>query len=169
MKNSNVVKCLLASIPFLGMAMYLTVCSIQFDMNITSYLKRAADANTVEMAEGELSKVLTILKEKNLNDGWSNIFWSTGANDVKFWYSNLETSYHELKSLPQNASHLEKSNMLIKLRETIIDHGEHGDKVTTPPNISIFPNQRFIALCEAFSMLILIGTILFVSYSEFKD
>ena len=40
-----------------------------------------------------------------------------------------------------NASQLEKSNVLMKLRETLIDNGENGDNLTVPDGLSRYPNN----------------------------
>ena len=109
-------------------------------------MKRAADANTVDMAKDELKTVIDYLDAHNMTEGYTSILWTTPDADVGFWYKNITTSYDELCSLSDTASGLERSNMLIKLRETLIDHGgEGGDSVTQPSGIAIFPNNVMYA------------------------
>jgi hypothetical protein len=53
----------------------------------------------------------------------------------------------QLHSINPNSSQLEKTNVLMKLRETILDN----HYVTSPDDISIFPNNLayFLSLCFA--------------------
>ena len=44
-----------------------TVKNIQFDRNCGGYLKRAADANTIELAKVELSRAIKYMDENKLN------------------------------------------------------------------------------------------------------
>lgn len=119
-----------------------TYNAIQFDRKCEGHLKRAADANSVEMAEKELGLALNYMEANNLTTGYTSVIYTSPEDDVEFWYTNVKTSYDELISLSDSTTSLEKSNVLIKLRETLIDHsGESGDKVTVPPGIHNFPNN----------------------------
>jgi hypothetical protein len=73
-----------------------------------------------------------------LTTGIVSLFLQQPKNDVKFWYTNIKASYDELSSLSEDATPLEKSNMLMKLRETLVDQGE-STSVTCPNGISIYP------------------------------
>lgn len=117
------------------------VASVRFDIGVGGHLKRAADANTIEIAASELDKALSYAESHNLTKGSTHVLWPTPATDLEFWYNNLKTADNELKNLSPEVSPLEKSNMLIKLRETIIDHGEKGDYITVPYRISVYPDQ----------------------------
>jgi hypothetical protein len=119
----------------------MIVKSIQFDQSCGGYLERAASANTVEIAKGELQRALFYIETEDLTSGYTSVLWKTPDEDLGFWYNNIKTSYNELLSLPENASPLEKSNMLLKLRETLIDHKEKGDSITVPGGISRYPNN----------------------------
>ncbi|MEK7509744.1 MAG: hypothetical protein AAB605_03450 [Patescibacteria group bacterium] len=80
--------------------------------------------------------------------------YRTPDEDVGFWYRNLSSSLNELKSIPADAAPLEKSNMLMKLRETLVDQGETSVVVTVPPGISIFPYNTLFALWCAISAIL---------------
>ena len=112
---------------------------VQFEMNCTQYLKRAADANTVETAKEELGKAIAYAEEKNLTDGVVSIIFHQPKNDVGFWYKNMKEAYTELENLPDDASSLERTNVLMKLRESLTDETESGISVTVPDGISIYP------------------------------
>ena len=58
-----------------------------------------------------------------------------------FWYKNMKAAYEELDSLPEDATDLEKTNMLMKLRESLVDSAEDCISVTHPEGISIYPDN----------------------------
>jgi hypothetical protein len=140
----------LASILLLGIGLLVTgkVCSIQFERNCRGYLKHAADANTIALAEQELSKAVSFLEANGLTSGSTHAFYFTPACDLKFWYQNLHASREELRSLPTDVDPLTASNQLLKLRETLVDQGEKGARVTLPPNISIYPAQQLFSIAS---------------------
>lgn len=145
--------------PFLGWATVRVVQFVQFDRAVTGHLKRAADANTVELAEKELVGVVTYLQQNGVTSGYTTaMFYTEPDEDVGFWYSNLSASLEELRKVPQGATQLEKSNILIKLRETLVDHGQ-GVTVTVPPGASIFPRNTLYFLWGWISggMLVIVG------------
>lgn len=131
-----VVMCLL----FASWGVVRIVEGIQFDRNVVGHLKRAADANTIELAEKELAGVVAYLKMTGMTSGYTSVWWTTPDEDVEFWFKNLTASLDELHKVSPVATQLEKSNVLIKLRETLIDHGK-GVSVTAPSGASIFPHN----------------------------
>lgn len=139
MKNTTYFLLIILALGICGTRIYKGVV---FKQNVKGYLKRAADANTVELASGELKKVIDYLEENNLTNGYTSILWETPDEDIDFWYRNIKASQAELLKLPPDADNLEKTNMLIKLRETLIDSGEKM-KVTVPDGIAVYPNNKF--------------------------
>jgi len=143
MTTKNIISILL-------IALSLTIFGIRISkriilkQNVTGYLKRAADANTIDLANEELSKVIAYLEANNLTSGYTSILWRTPDEDIGFWYTNLKASQHELQNL-QSESALEKTNVLIKLRETLVDQGE-STKVTVPDGLAVFPNNKLWAV-----------------------
>ncbi len=134
---------------------------IVLKQNVTGYLKRAADANTVKIAQGEISKVLTYLEQEEMTEGYTSIFWKTPNEDIGFWYRNLKASLQELKQV-ENGSTLEKTNVLLKLRETLMDGGGEGKvRVTVPKGLSAYPNNGMWA---TLMLLAFIGLIAGVGY-----
>lgn len=117
------------------------VNAVDFSFGCEAYLKRAADANTVELAKENLAKAIEYAEENNLTEGIVSIFFKNPKNDIGFWYENMKEAYAELEELPEDATNLEKTNMLMKLRESLTDDGESGVYVTTPEGISIYPNN----------------------------
>ena len=130
---------------------------IQFDRGAEGYLKRAADANTVELAEQNLAVAVKFLEENNITSGYTSILWRTPDEDVGFWHKNLTSALQELRSVKPEASQLEKTNVLMKLRETLLDQGESGTKITVPSGISIFPDNKSYALMALVGSLLLAG------------
>ena len=115
---------------------------IAFKQNVSGYLKRAADANTVDLAKGELKKAIDFLEENDLTSGYTSILYQTPDEDIDFWYRNLKASVAELENLNTESS-LERTNVLIKLRETLLDHsGDGKEKVTVPEGLSVYPDNK---------------------------
>jgi hypothetical protein len=140
-----------------------TYSSIQFDRNCEGYIKRAADANTVELATSNLAIAVQYLEQKNMTSGYTSILCNTPDADVGFWYNNLKTSLEELKDVQPEVSRLERTNILMKLRETLLDGGENGVSVTTPEGISVFPyNIGLFFLCIIGIISGICGVILFL-------
>lgn len=140
MKNIASVLLILFSLTIFGLRISKKVV---FEQNVTGYLKRAADANTIELAQEELTKALDYLEANELTSGYTSIFWETPDEDIDFWYRNLKASQHELQTL-KSESALERTNVLIKLRETLVDTGE-STKVTVPDGLSVYPNNSLWA------------------------
>lgn len=143
--------------------------SIQFDRHCEGYLKRAADANTVEMAKEQLSLAVNYCEANGLTSGYTSVIYTTPDEDVAFWYKNLKSSLAELNAVSPNATQLEKTNVLMKLRETLLDTDNKGETIVTyPSGIPQFPyNRGYVGWC-AFSciMILLFG---FLAYFRWDD
>jgi len=138
---------LLATVALISVGATEIVMSISFDRQIGGHLKRAADANTIELALSEMNTAVTKMEEKGLTSGYTSIVYRTPDEDIGFWYKNLKASRDELASLPTaTTTPLERSNMLIKLRETLLDQGKSGVSVTAPEGISRYPNNGILLL-----------------------
>jgi len=152
-KVAGVLLCLPLLI-FLGVRQ---IMDIQFNRNCEGYLKRAADANTVELAKSQLQIAVSYIERSSLTEGYTSVIYRTPDEDIGFWYNNLRGSLDSLISMKADATDLEKSNMLIKLRETLLDHGEKGVHVTCPEGISIYPYNVFCMITAIFCSLLLIA------------
>jgi prepilin-type N-terminal cleavage/methylation domain-containing protein len=127
---------------------------IKFGIDVTGHLKRAADSNTPETAAVELATALKGMEDRQMTKGYTSILWRSPSEDVGFWYKNLSESLTELEELPEDATGLERSNMLMKLRETILDDtSEGGVTVTAPSGIEVFPNNKLFAFWGLFSAI----------------
>ncbi|MFA5135297.1 MAG: hypothetical protein WC505_05965 [Patescibacteria group bacterium] len=129
------------------------VCAIDFDQNCGGYLKRAADANTVETAHQELGKALKYIEAKHLTQGYTSVLWNTPDEDVGFWYHNLKSAQQELTKVTTTTTQLERSNLLLKLRETLLDK----DGITVPDGISVYPMNTFLWWLGVIASLLLFG------------
>lgn len=141
----------------------LVVLNITFDRNCEGHLKRAADANTIKMASGELHAAVAYMEREGLTQGYTSIIYTTPDEDVGFWYNNIKSAMQQLDSIPSTATDLEKSNMLMKLRETLLDQGESSLSITCPMGISRFPNNTawgITVLIWAIATCALVGAIL---------
>jgi hypothetical protein len=130
--------------------------SVLIKQNVTGHLKRAADANTIELAKQELAFAISYLEKNDLTSGYTSVLWKTPDEDIGFWYKNLIASKGELDNYKGNAT-LEKTNLLMKLRETLVDEGEKTD-VTSPKGLSVFPHNKLWAFLIILALLIVFTT-----------
>ena len=130
--------------------------SIYFNIHCGGYLHRAAYANTVELAAPALKTAIQYIESNGLTSGYTSVIYRTPDEDVGFWYSNLIQAEGELVKLDKNSTTLEKSNALMKLRESLVNHDGF---LICPEGISIYPNNTGyfwagwisgIALCLTF-------------------
>ena len=123
---------------------------------------RAANSNTISIAKSELKVAIAYLEAKDLAHGFVSIFLKQPKNDIGFFYTNVKASLSELESLPDSSSQLEKSNMLMKLRETLTDNGENGTILACPDGISIHPHNAlfFWVLFFAFPICVISGVVI---------
>ncbi len=118
------------------------VKAVTFEIEVTSYLKRASVANTIDLAKTELGKAIKAAEEKNLTEGIVSIFLKNPNNDIGFWYQNMTAAYEELENISPEATQLERTNVLMKLRESLTnDSGESGSDINVPQGISIHPDN----------------------------
>jgi hypothetical protein len=116
---------------------YSIVKDVQFSANCGEYLKLAADANDVDMAEKHLTTAIDYLEANDLTSGHTKIFVYRPSNDIGLWYENLKVAQTQLQEMQKTEyTELEQSNMLMKLRETILDD---GGSLTKPIGIALVP------------------------------
>lgn len=121
---------------------YSIVKDMQFDASCGDYLKLAADANSIDVAEKHLSTAVSYLEANDLTSGYTKIFIYYPTNDIGLWYENLKTAQAQIQEMQANGyTELEQSNMLMKLRETILDD---DGTLTHPEGISIAANYTLM-------------------------
>jgi hypothetical protein len=140
---------------------------VQWTQQVTGYLKHAADANTIPLALQELTKVINYLEAKDLTEGYTSIFYKTPGDDIGFWYQNLKASQAELQNL-KSTSALERTNVLMKLRETLTDSGKKS-RVTYPRGIDTFPNNKLWAVLLMSATVALFAGCTLLIPTETKD
>ena len=127
---------------YLGWGGWRIYNAYNFEVGCSGHLKRAADANTIPLAKKELGIAVEYLTANCLTEGSTAVFFHVPSADIGFLYTNLSAALDELDKIDlEKASNIEKSNMLIKLRETILDSGK-GDSITLPHGISVFPYNK---------------------------
>lgn len=136
------------------------VSRIQFGRHCLGYLKNAADSNTVETAVTRLSLAVDYIEKNRLTSGFTSIVWTAPNEDVEFWATNITSALTELKGVPASATPLEKSNVLMKLRETILDDSDGGQVVTCPAGLSVFPYNTSLCWLACLSVLLGVGGII---------
>ena len=127
---------------FISLITARLIKTVQFDKNCTQYLKRAADASTVELALDELNKAIRYAETNNLTSGYVSIFIQQPTNDIGYWYKNMVACRDELKAIPEDATVLERSNLLMKVRESLTDNGKNGVSITCPAGLDVYPDNK---------------------------
>lgn len=149
----------LALLSMVGLLATTIVKKVEFSQNCSGYLKQAADANSITLAKERLQKSVDYLESNNLTEGYTSLFYKTEDDNIGYWYLNLKTSLNDLNKINTDSiSSLEESNVLLKLRETILDNNDSGDSVTIPNGISRYPNNLLFFMWAVLSFLIVIIT-----------
>lgn len=139
---------------------------VTFNNNCKQYIKRAADASTIEVAREELGKAIEYAEKNNLTEGIVHIFFKQPKNDIGFWYNNMVSAYNELCEVDENTNSMEQTNLLMKLRESLVDNTEDGVSVTVPSGIAVYPNNALLFWFGIISAIMMIGLWLFVFFSD---
>ena len=137
---------------FVGLSGYRIYHNIVFKKEVTGYLKRATDASTIDLALKDLQTAIKYLENNNLTKGFTSIIYESPSEDIAFWYQNLKASEAELIKA-KNSSSLEKTNVLLKLKESLSDEGKKSSSVTYPEGISIYPNNKLVTILFWISLL----------------
>lgn len=132
-----------------------TVKYIQFNQHCAGFLKQAADANTVELALERIDIAIDYIEAHNLTDGYTSVLWKTEDENINYWYRNIKACREELAANLESSS-LEKSNVLMKTRETLTDNGsEGGTTLTVPTGISRYPHNLLYGILLTLSILLM--------------
>ena len=132
---------------------------IQMNASCIGYLEMAADANSVNIANKHLTSAINYLEANNLTSGDTSILIYKPTNDIGLWYENLKSAQAQLTEAcaREDLTALEESNILMKLRETLLDN----EGITHPSTISFYPNHIAWFWWMLFIWLIWIGAVIF--------
>lgn len=120
---------------------------LEFNREVAGHLKRAADANSIEIAVQELEIAVSGMEARGLTRGYTSLLYPTPDEDIGFWYMNTKAALTSLKSLSTSASETDRETKLLKLRQTLLDHSNGGEGVTAPNGVEIYPkNWAWFAL-----------------------
>lgn len=143
------------------------VMAIEFKQQCSGYLKQAADANTVELASERIGMAIEYIESHNLTSGYTSVLWKTEDENIGYWYQNIKACQKELQDC-KDGTQLEKSNVLMKVRESLTDNGEKGTELTIPAGLSRYPNNAMWGILRAISyILIIMGIFKFYSNSSY--
>lgn len=123
----------------------------------------AASANSIDLAKKEMGKVVECIEYRRLRPGFTSVVYNTPEEDVGFWMSNMRSSFDELKQLKAGATSLEKSNVLIKLRETLTHKTKESVKITVPDGITVYPHNAAFMIWGWLSFILgIVGVLTFM-------
>ena len=136
--------------------------SIRFKQNCSGYLKQCANASSITLALDRLNLAIDYLEKNNLTTGYTSILWKTEDDNITFFYNNLKDCQQELIKVA-DASQLEQTNVLMKVREVLTDEGQYGTKLVIPNGLSRYPFNTL------FAILFVVGIIgLFILMIDFN-
>lgn len=142
------------------MPIILLVKSAQFNQDCAGYLKQCSNANSIELALDRLNLAIQYLEENELTTGYTSILWKTENENIGFWYNNLKTCQTELEKAA-NSTQLEQTNILMRVRESLLENGDSGEHLIIPNGIIKYPNNLLNAISLWVSLgLILVGGVL---------
>ena len=136
----------------LGIFMFIPSASmyIDFQQQCGGYLKQAADANTVELAQERLNLAVKYIEEKGYTTGYTSVFVKTEDENIGYWYQNIKACQNELDSALN-------SNVLMKVRESLTDNGEKGTELTIPSGLYAYPHNLLIGIIEWIAFILVIS------------
>lgn len=144
--------CIISVVAWLGVRIYHGTV---FGIHCTGRLKRAADANDVSLARSELEAALTYLEQNKLTTGYTSIVYLSPDEDLSFYYKNLKQAAADLEKInPKTIDDNTKSNVLSRLRKTILDQTSEGEQVTVPSGIEIYPANSLFFIWGLGSLLL---------------
>jgi len=126
---------------FVVWAIIRIVSYVQFNLGCGQYLQRAATANSISLASSNLDTAIKYLEDHNLTSGQVSIILKQPKNDITYWYSNLKSAQTELKNMKPDATQLEVSNELMKIKETLVSTTSSGESLIVPDGIEIYPHN----------------------------
>ena len=154
-------------IAFIVIAITCTVKSIKFDQNCGGYLKQTADANTPEIALERISLAIDYIEAKRLKFGYTSVLYKTEDENVEFWYKNIKACQKELENC-LDGTQLEKSNVLMKVRESLTDDYNGRTTLTLPTGISRHPyNKAWAWACWSAVIVLIVSGAVLVIESDF--
>lgn len=162
MRNNNLAVALIVCAFIVPIICIVRV--VVFNQNCGGYLEQAANANSVELALERLNVAIEYVEEHNMTDGYTSVLWKTESDNIGYWYRNLKTCQEELEACV-NSSQLEKTNVLLKVRESLTDEGKDGTELITPNGISRYPNNALFGILNWVSLLMfIVGCAIFDRY-----
>ena len=126
---------------FLVWAGIRIVSYYQFNFGCGQYLNRAATANSISLASTNLDTAIQYLEDRSLTGGQVSILFKQPKNDIGYWYSNLKSAQAELNNMSPDATQLEVSNELMKIKESLISTTSDGESLIAPEGIEIYPHN----------------------------
>jgi preprotein translocase subunit SecF len=150
---------------FVGLMGYDAYRGITYDIDVGGHLKLAAKANTPDIALGEMNISLKAMEARGYTEGFTSVLYRTPDEDVGYWYRNMKATRDSLAALDKNATQLEESNVLMKLRESIVDDSVSSESLKDPPGIQNYPYNGILALIEFVGfILFIIGIVLIMGW-----
>jgi hypothetical protein len=146
MKRRYLILAIILTFVFFSVLTGEIVRRYRFKMGCEDWLKLASETMDIYQAKEFLAKGIKYLEHKNLTTVNSAYFLKSPSADLGLWYQRLKRGEELLAEVIRRkekgeATPLEISNTLIKLKEFLVDVKEKETVVTLPTKIWLFPNQ----------------------------
>jgi hypothetical protein len=120
-----------------------------FNNGCNGHLHRAATASTPEVAAVELDTAIAWAEAHGLTQGSTSAFYASPADDLGYWYQNLRGARASLRAVAtKDASALERSNVLLKLKETL---------APVPEGVTCYPHNLAMGLWLYFGLFLVVA------------
>ncbi|MCL2351276.1 MAG: hypothetical protein FWC55_01960 [Firmicutes bacterium] len=143
-KTAPFILAILFTLVFIAWAIIRITAYYQFSVGCGQYLRRAATANSISLAASNLDSAIQYLEDRNLTSGQVSIFLKQPQNDITYWYSNLKSAQTGLQNMKSDATQLEVSNELMKIKESLISTTSDGEALILPEGIEIYPHNGLL-------------------------
>ena len=116
----------------------------RFERECAGYLNLAANANDPKLVIKYMDIAIEYIERNNLDKGNTTVIFNYPDRSLDYWYANLKEIQADVKALPDDVSQLERSNVLMKVRESLTDSdSQGGSRIILPPYIAYYPSQFF--------------------------
>jgi len=167
-KTIPLISAIVFTAVFIVWAVIRIVASYQFSVGCGQYLQRASTANSIALASSNLDSAIQYLDDHNLTSGQVSIFLKQPANDITYWYTNLKSAQTELQNMSPDATQLEVSNELMKIKETLITNTSDGETLICPDGIEIYPNNAGLFWMSLISGILALASWIWFAPAHFR-
>lgn len=130
----NTILIIVFIISIIAFIVTLSVKEYDFKFGCQAYIDRAIVASDLDVAQAELGKAIDYMEQHSLTEGIVSIILKNPKNDIGYWYNTIKDTHRQIMEFPRDATQLEKSNFMMRVRESI-------EGLSTPSWIFLYPHN----------------------------